>query len=74
MSNRNRDYIWLSINLAKDSLLDKTNIEALAFALYIKYNFVSSTLKSSNITDIMKQFRVASISNYCSYKSYPSSK
>ena len=42
--------IYLSIEMAKDALSSKEKLEALAFAIQIKYMFVSSTLKGKNTT------------------------
>lgn len=57
----NRNYIWFSLNLAKEDIASKDKLEALAFCVSIKAMYVSSTLMSADITSIMKTFHIGHI-------------
>ena len=55
---KHRQHIWFSLNLAQEAIASKERLEALAFCVSVKAMFVSSTLKTSDITKVMDKFHI----------------
>lgn len=58
---KHRQHIWFSLNLAQEAIASKERLEAMAFCVSVKAMFVSSTLKTSDITKVMDKFHIGHI-------------